>query len=63
MPQQIYLSPDSIEWSAKADEALEDARRIPPGAERTEALKKAGLLRKAADAYGIIFAAKGRPPN
>jgi hypothetical protein len=63
MPQQTHLSPDSIEWSAKADDALEEARGMPPGPERTEALKKAGLLRNAADVYGIIFAAKGRPPK
>ncbi len=48
---------------AKADEALEDARRLPHGVARTEALKKAGTLRNAADTYGLIFARKGRPPK
>jgi hypothetical protein len=46
---------------AKADEALEQARSMPSGQEKTEALKKAGLLRKAADADGISFAKRGRP--
>jgi hypothetical protein len=46
---------------AEADEALEVARSIPSGQEKTEALKKAGLLRNAADAGGISFAKRGRP--
>jgi hypothetical protein len=41
--------------------ALEEARGLPHGPERTEALKKAGLLRKAADSQGIVFAKRGRP--
>jgi hypothetical protein len=40
----------------EADEALEAARSLPSGPEKVEALKKAGLLRKAADAEGISFA-------
>jgi hypothetical protein len=46
---------------ADADEALEVARAMPPGPEKTEALKKAGLLRVAADARKIAFARRGRP--
>lgn len=46
---------------AEADEALEAARAMPSGQEKMEALKKAGLLRKAADAGGISFAKRGRP--
>jgi hypothetical protein len=34
-----------------------------PGAEKTEALKKAGLLRNAADTHGFFFAKRGRPPR
>lgn len=49
--------------AARADEALEDARKLPHGAARTEALKKAGTLRNTADTYGLIFAQKGRPPK
>ena len=47
----------------EADEALEAARSMAPGPDKTEALKKAGRLRKAADANGISFAKRGRPPK
>jgi hypothetical protein len=40
---------------------LEAARLMPPGPERTEAMKKAGILRNAADIQGIFFAKRGRP--
>jgi hypothetical protein len=43
-----------------ADDALEAARTMPPGPERSAALKQAGLLRHAADSYGLIFARRGR---
>lgn len=46
---------------AEAEEALEAARSMPNGPEKIEALKRAGLLRKAADARGISFAKRGRP--
>jgi hypothetical protein len=36
---------------------------MAPGPAKTEALKKAGLLRNAADASGISFARRGRPPK
>jgi hypothetical protein len=44
-----------------ANEALDAARNLAPGTERIEALKKAGLLRNAADQNGLIFAKRGRP--
>ena len=47
--------------AASADEALETARNMSPGPERNDALKRAGMLRTAADAYGLIFAKRGRP--
>jgi hypothetical protein len=56
-------SPEGQISAARADEALEDARGLPHGAARTEALKKAGRLRNTADSYGLIFAPKGRPPK
>ncbi len=34
---------------------------MPPGQEKTEALKKAGMLRNAADIRGLFFAKRGRP--
>lgn len=60
MVQQRQPSREGVQWGAKADDALEEARGMPPGPERTEALKKAGMLRNAADIYGTIFATKGR---
>jgi hypothetical protein len=46
---------------AQAEEALETARSMPYGSERVEALKRAGLLRKAAYALGIAFTKVDRP--
>jgi hypothetical protein len=46
---------------ASALEALEAARAMPHGPARTEALKKAGLLRHQADLRGLVFAKRGRP--
>lgn len=44
-----------------AREALEAARKMKPGPERAEALKRAGLLQFAADGGGVHFAKRGRP--
>ena len=41
--------------------AAEIARDLPPGPERTEAMKKAGIIRNAADIQGLFFAKRGRP--
>jgi hypothetical protein len=46
---------------AAAEEALEAARALPYGPARIEALKRAGLLRKAAVDRSIKFAKRGRP--
>ena len=62
MPEPIRRTLD-LDLIQKADDALERARRMPAGPERIEALKTAGILRHAADAYGLIFAPKGRPKN
>jgi hypothetical protein len=51
----------SHDFEADADEALQAARDMPPGLERAAALKAAGMLRNAADAFGLIFAKRGRP--
>jgi len=56
-------TPDSRSQNANAVDALEAARALPPSAQRTDALKKAGLLRRAADNQGLIFAKRGRPKN
>lgn len=57
----LKLDLPARDLDAEADEALELARSMPSGLEKMEALKKAGLLRKAADAGGIVFAKRGRP--
>jgi hypothetical protein len=54
-------SPDSRSQRAIAVDALQEARGMPPGGKRTDALKKAGLLRYAADSHALIFRKKGRP--
>jgi hypothetical protein len=56
------LQPDR-DLDAEADAALEAARSMPPGVDKVEALKRAGLMRNAADARGIAFAQRGRPPK
>ena len=61
-PDQAPRRPDP-KARAEADEALEQARSMPPGPERVAALKKAGLLRYVADLSEIVFARKGRPPK
>jgi hypothetical protein len=61
--KRVEPSNDAIDWDAKATEALEAARLMPPGQEKTEALKKAGMLRNSADMRGIFFAKRGRPPK
>jgi len=50
-----------FELEAQALAALEEARTMPPGPARTEAMKKAGILRNAADLEGLFFAKRGRP--
>ena len=50
-----------LDLDAEALAALEEARVMPHGPERTEAMKKAGILRNAADLHGIVFAKRGRP--
>jgi hypothetical protein len=48
---------------AEASAALLAARLMPAGPEKAEALRRAGLLRNAADTQvGIVFARRGRPP-
>jgi hypothetical protein len=43
--------------------ALEQARALPHGPARSEALKRAGILQNAADMQGVLFAKRGRPPK
>jgi hypothetical protein len=61
-PPPIH-SPQNRDLDAEATDALEAARLMPPGPEKTEALKVAGRLRNAADINGLFFAKRGRPPK
>jgi hypothetical protein len=56
-------SSDKHDWEARAAEALEKARKMKPGAERNEALKKAGQLQSAADMIGYLKSNELRPPK
>jgi hypothetical protein len=46
-----------------AQAALVEARAMPQGPGRTAAMQKTGILRKAADPHGIIYAKRGRFPK
>jgi len=52
-----------LDLETEALAALEKARAMPQGPERTEAMKQAGILRNAADLRGMLFAKPGRPPK
>ena len=54
-------SPDSRSQNASAVDALQEARAMPPGGQRTDALKKVCLLRHVADSHELIVMKKGRP--
>jgi hypothetical protein len=56
-------SGSKLDLDEEAQIALEAARRMKPGPERTEAMKRAGILRNAADLQGLFFAKRGRPPK
>jgi hypothetical protein len=56
--QSKMLSIDPHDWHARADEALEKARRMKPGPARSLALKKAGQLQVAADLKRALKAEK-----
>jgi hypothetical protein len=61
LSKETRRSPDRLDWDTRAADALELARLMAPGLERSEALKLASLLRCTADARGLIFAKRGRP--
>jgi hypothetical protein len=48
---------------AKAVKAIVEAQDLPPGLERTEALKKADQLCNAADIYRYVFSTELKPPQ
>jgi hypothetical protein len=52
-----------LDLEAEALAALEKARAMAPGPERTQAMKRAGILRNAADMRGLLFLKRERPPK
>jgi hypothetical protein len=60
MSKETPRLPDRRNWDNLAADALELARLMPPGPERSEALKLASQLRCTTDARGLIFAKRGR---
>jgi hypothetical protein len=61
VPRQNKNLRPKLDLEAEALAALEQARTMPPGPERNEAMKQAGILRNAADLQGLFFAKRGRP--
>ena len=53
-------SPEGRSQNASAMDALQEARKMLPGAPRTDARKKAGLLRRVAD-NRVDLCGRGRP--
>jgi hypothetical protein len=47
---------DSHDWAARASEALARATKLPAGSKRSEAIRKAGQLRVAADMKNLLMA-------
>jgi hypothetical protein len=63
MARRIRDPRPKLDLDVEALAALEEARAMPPGPERTQAIKRAGILRNAADLTGLLFAKRGRPPK
>jgi hypothetical protein len=61
MENKAKRSTGRHDWNILAADTLELARLIPPSMERHEALKLASLIRRTADARGLVFAKRGRP--
>lgn len=61
MSKETQRSTARFDWDTRAADALEQARLMPPGPERNEALKLASLLRCGADERGLVFPKRGRP--
>jgi hypothetical protein len=53
--EQMPSNIDSHDWDARASEALTNAKKLPPGSKRTEAIRKAGQLRIAADMKDLLM--------
>ena len=63
MARPIKNPRPKLDLETEAQAALEQARSMAPGPERTEAMKRAGILQNAVDMQGVLFAKRGRPPK
>lgn len=63
MKEVARLSPEGRGAKERAVDALEAARQMPRGNERTQALKEAGRLRYIADLDGGVAARPGQAPK
>jgi hypothetical protein len=54
--KQTHNNIDRHDWDARASDALANAKKLPPGSKRTDALKKAGQLRAAPDMKHFLMA-------
>jgi hypothetical protein len=61
MARPIKNPRPKLDLEAEARAALEAARTMAPGPERTEAMKRAGILQNAVDMQGLLSAKRGRP--
>lgn len=46
---------DNHDWAARASQALAQAKKLPPGSMRSEAIRKAEQLRVAADMNNFLM--------
>lgn len=63
MARPIKNPRPKLDLEIEALAALEQARAMPHGPGRTEAMKRAGVLRNALDMQALLFAKRGRPPK
>jgi hypothetical protein len=63
MSKRIPSSPGERDLTAKAIEAREEAEKMHPGPDRTDALKRAEKLRQAANTYNYLFSSELRRPE
>jgi hypothetical protein len=61
MTHPARFSHDARDLRLNAEAALDEARKLSPGSEKTAALKEAGLLRNAAFKHNLYSAKRGRP--
>ncbi len=54
---------DQRDWSVRAAEALANAKAMPTGSERDEAVRKAEQLRTAAEMKGYLLSGELKSPT